>query len=269
MEVVPPALLESLCPGAIRTVVEPLAGGVSATTLGADLTSASGDVRRVVIRHRPDPDGRLSITREYALLEALHAEGVVVPRPLLLWSADTMVMERVEGTSAPPARGAMAMADVLASIHAHQGRARHGLPPREDPTSVVARLGAPTPPPATPCLLHGDYWAANLLWRNERIVAVLDWEDAAVGDPLSDVAAARAELEIAAGYDASEAFTARYFAATGRVRDGLVAWDLYVSTTALDHMDAWGLPADVLEHRRTTTRAFQQRAIETAKLLKG
>jgi aminoglycoside phosphotransferase (APT) family kinase protein len=37
-------------------------------------------------------------------------------------------------------------------------------------------------------LLHGDYRLPNLMWHEGRISAVLDWELAFVGDPLSDLA---------------------------------------------------------------------------------
>jgi aminoglycoside phosphotransferase (APT) family kinase protein len=33
-----------------------------------------------------------------------------------------------------------------------------------------------------------------VLWRDGRIVAVIDWEDAQVGDPLADLANTRLEL---------------------------------------------------------------------------
>jgi aminoglycoside phosphotransferase (APT) family kinase protein len=37
-------------------------------------------------------------------------------------------------------------------------------------------------------LLHGDYRLPNLMWKDGKLVGVLDWELARVGDPLSDVA---------------------------------------------------------------------------------
>jgi hypothetical protein len=36
-------------------------------------------------------------------------------------------------------------------------------------------------------LVHGDYRVGNLVWRAGRIVAVLDWEGAGIGDPLEDL----------------------------------------------------------------------------------
>ncbi len=43
-------------------------------------------------------------------------------------------------------------------------------------------------------LLHGDLWPGNVLWQDGRLVAVVDWEDGAVGAPLIDVASARGDL---------------------------------------------------------------------------
>ncbi|MBW2314209.1 MAG: phosphotransferase family protein, partial [Deltaproteobacteria bacterium] len=37
-------------------------------------------------------------------------------------------------------------------------------------------------------LLHGDYRLPNLMWKDGKLVGVLDWELARVGDPLSDLA---------------------------------------------------------------------------------
>ena len=38
------------------------------------------------------------------------------------------------------------------------------------------------------CLLHGDYRPGNFVFREKRIVAILDWETAHLGDPMEDVA---------------------------------------------------------------------------------
>ena len=56
-------------------------------------------------------------------------------------------------------------------------------------------------------LLHGDFWPGNTLWRDGKLVAVIDWEDAALGDPLADLARSRLEVLWAYGGDAMHAFT--------------------------------------------------------------
>ncbi len=85
-----------------------------------------------------------------------------------------------------------------------------------------------------------------LLWHEGRLVAVLDWEDTAIGDPLADVACARVELECAAGDEMAKAFSRAYFERTGADDTRLPAWGLYVSTSALQYMDSWGLARDAL-----------------------
>jgi aminoglycoside phosphotransferase (APT) family kinase protein len=52
-----------------------------------------------------------------------------------------------------------------------------------------AALERSVPPDARPGIVHGDYRLDNLLVdRADRVAAVLDWEMATLGDPLTDVA---------------------------------------------------------------------------------
>ncbi|WP_187369158.1 phosphotransferase family protein [Baekduia soli] len=46
---------------------------------------------------------------------------------------------------------------------------------------------APDGDPDDMVLIHGDFKVGNFIWRDERIVAFLDWEGAMVGDPLQDL----------------------------------------------------------------------------------
>ena len=48
------------------------------------------------------------------------------------------------------------------------------------------------------------------MWRDGRLVAVIDWEDARIGDPLADLACARVELRCEYGSEATGSFTERY-----------------------------------------------------------
>lgn len=36
-------------------------------------------------------------------------------------------------------------------------------------------------------LVHGDFKVGNLMWRDRAVVALLDWELAALGDPTQDI----------------------------------------------------------------------------------
>jgi aminoglycoside phosphotransferase (APT) family kinase protein len=54
---------------------------------------------------------------------------------------------------------------------------------------VGERLGASIPEPQPPAVVHGDYRIGNVMVGGEpvRIVAVLDWEMGAIGDPRADL----------------------------------------------------------------------------------
>jgi aminoglycoside phosphotransferase (APT) family kinase protein len=110
---------------------------------------------------------------------------------------------------------------VLAEIH-QVAIADLAFLPERTLTDVPLRRRNP------PVLLHGHLWPGNVLWQDGRLVAVLDWEDAAIGDPLADVANARLELLWARGAEAKDEFTRWY--------RSLVPG---VDVTDLPHWDRW------------------------------
>ena len=99
---------------------------------------------------------------------------------------------------------------------------------------LYARLAAGVPPESTPGIVHGDYRLDNVLIDatpegGDRLTAVLDWEMATLGDPLTDLAlmllyqrlgAAAGSLvsDVAAapGYLTEDEILARYAAGGGR-----------------------------------------------------
>ncbi len=52
---------------------------------------------------------------------------------------------------------------------------------------VGRELAATVPEPLPPTVVHGDYRLGNMVVRDGRIVAVLDWEMGTIGDPRADV----------------------------------------------------------------------------------
>ena len=76
------------------------------------------------------------------------------------------------------------------------------------------------PAPEHPVLVHGDYRMGNLIVDGDRIAAVLDWEMAAPGDALADVAWCFIPLWAPPGVD-ERALVGRYAERTGtEVDDG-------------------------------------------------
>ena len=48
-------------------------------------------------------------------------------------------------------------------------------------------LAAPAPLSGPPALIHGDPKLSNLMWQDQRITAMLDWEMALNGEPLANL----------------------------------------------------------------------------------
>ena len=61
-------------------------------------------------------------------------------------------------------------------------------------------LAAQVPVERRPTLVHGDYHPGNMLFRDNQVVAILDWEIAEIGQPLLDLGA----LSIVAGHHPGE-----------------------------------------------------------------
>lgn len=121
----------------------------------------------------------------------------------------------------------------------------------EEMTSLKALIeGIPSTFCGDQKLLHGDYWPENVMWKDEEIVAIIDWEDAAIGDPLSDVACCYLELRYIYWTDGADKFVNAYaeFAPIDPTRFQL--WKIHVSAAAQKFMGLWGLPAEKEAHKR-------------------
>jgi len=95
-----------------------------------------------------------------------------------------------------------------------------------DEGRIRETLAAATPFPRqnAPALLHGDYWPGNILWQAGRLAAVIDWEDAELGDPLADLAISRLIFYGFYGREAMQAFTRQYLAKTAIDPRSLPYW---------------------------------------------
>ncbi len=280
-------------PGARLVRFWRLEGGVSATTHGVELETPDGRSRRAVIRQLGGADwkpleSRAAVT-EHALLEALKRENLPVPEPYLaddsghILPRPFVAMEFVDGATeikmaALP--GALSqLADALSRLHSVDidRSGLPSLPPADNPRTRLwhylpegplrHRLEAAIASQATttvntPSLLHGDFWPGNWLWHQGKLAAIIDWEDAALGDPLADIACARVELLCAYGSEAMDSFTRLYRSQSEIDWSELPLWEVYVSAAALATMSQWGLSPVVEAARRGATQRFIKRAVE-------
>ena len=168
--------------------------------------------------------GPADIPRQARIMAALHAQGLPVPaiaatspdpvvdgRPFVLMEAvDGDRVETALDTGSNPLQLAASAVDVLRRLQAVpiENTGIGG----EDPMPLAGELArwtwlmdrAPAeltgqaprlaqllaeqqPRPGPPVLVHGDYHLSNMLFKGGRVVAVVDWEIAQLGQPLLDL----------------------------------------------------------------------------------
>lgn len=287
------AVAERVLPGSRLCTARRLAGGVSADVHALELEGTDGRRRTVVVRQHGAVEGKprhgQEAAMEYELLQALHGRGLAVPEPLLLDTTGVLlpgpflVTEFVDGAVDVPADALDTCLDVMAATLARL----HTLPTEGLP-ELPLRI-APLPelfdylPESNewhalrehlagwtdsayqdrPVLLHGDFWPGNLLWRKRRLVAILDWEDAALGDPASDVAGCRLELLWKHGPAAVDHFTRSFVRECPLDPHRLALWEVYVGSAAARFMGTWGLEPNREAEMRTKAQAFVRDAGRT------
>jgi aminoglycoside phosphotransferase (APT) family kinase protein len=268
-------------PGAQLAFAERLTGGVSAEVHRLDLRWPDGRGERLVLRAHGATHNGHPAALEYALLATLRDLGVPVAEPLQLDDTRQLLPEPylilafVEGTTAIPATQAdrciSRMGELLAQVHDTPIAALPKLPHRTAPLpelfdylptgpawrELTAQLRDITDAPYAGDLrlLHGDFWPENLLWQTDDQVVILDWEDAALGDPLSDVASARVELRYKFGRDAMTAFTQAYARHHAVEPRRLALWQIYVAAAAAHFMSQWRLDPAREAHMRAEALA--------------
>lgn len=272
-------LIHRLYPRSTLRRVWALEGGVSSDVTALEIEKADGTLQKIVVRRHGAAelaDDQGIAAREYKVLQVLHTAGLPVPAPIHLdetgefFAEPCLVLDYVEGDwqAAPEDldQRLNLLAEMLARIHRIAGddarlsflprqvardSALLAAPPAEldDDRSeglIRAALADAWPPPARNALvlLHGDFWPGNVLWRDERVAAVIDWEDAAVGDPVADVSVTRLELLWAHGAAAMQVFTDRYAAITDVDLTDLACWDLCAALRPIPWFSGWGLSAE-------------------------
>ncbi|MCR9259970.1 MAG: phosphotransferase [Pseudomonadaceae bacterium] len=270
----------------------PLTGGVSASIDALELELPDGQQTRFVVRRSRDHEWKdqteHTIEIEFNLQQALFQEGLPVAEQVLLdTTCKTLptpfaVMKMVDGsTEVPDAKVESAMrsmAEFLLRLHQLDPErvAVPGLPAREDPVAGALVYIPDTPQwselrqaisrwqtadvPAS--ILHGDFWPGNIIWHNDQIAAVIDWEDAATGTPVSDIACCRAEIMAMYGPQAVTLFTDHYHSQSALDFSDQPLWDAYCGFAALATMHSWGLNPDDEAARRSSTELFVKQAAD-------
>ena len=239
-------------------------------------------VRRLVLltHSQADRERNPQIARdEFRLLKTLKAAGMPVPAALLLCEAQEspfLLTSFVQGASRLETDDVPAfcrkLAAVLCAVHAVD-LLEHELAFLPQLTDSIAG-GAPLPNATqerihvalkralpkvefnAPTLLHGDYWLGNLLWKGDQLEAIIDWEDAMIGDPLADLGKSRLEILWALGEEAMALYTQYHLALNpGLDASALPFWDLW-GASRLQHYASFASDAGRVPQMRAQYETF-------------
>lgn len=283
------AVASALYPDATLVKAQRLTGGVSADVFRLDFAD-NEKTPSVVLRIHGETHSGHPAKLEFALLKALAASGIPVAEPLHCDDSVEVIEEHyltmalIDGSTgvAPEfAKQAIeSMARMLSDIHRVPTADLPKLPTRTQtypevlnylPTGEewggLAELLEQKPMIYHGPLffLHGDFWPENIMWRDQQIVGVLDWEDAALGDPLCDVASAMLELRYFYGEQGAQQFFDFYQTDHDIVEDRLAHWQIYTAAAAQKYMGQWGLPVAREAHMRETALQYIREAWEKLK----
>ena len=289
--------LERIVPGSSLLKIELLPGSFSNHTHLVEVCLPNGNRYKLVVRRYKvfgDYDRGEKARREFKTFELLNKHHVPAPEPLLLDESGDMlgspgiVTRFVEGNlimDVPPDSidWARKLASTLAGIHSIPcGRAekefllmgndqaawflKYDTPPsymQNYPGGVelwsLMRDLSSQLRADTPSLLHIDYWSGNILWHENEISAVLDWEEAAYGDPAVDVAYARMHLVLMGAPDAADEFLRVYESEIGHKIKNLGFWELAASVRPMIDPVDWNV------HETGSNKDVFMEFIESAK----
>jgi len=271
-------LLKTISPGSTLKSISEVEGSYSNYTHLIEAELPGGEISRFIIRCYAifsNYDRGEKAHREFKALELAYKHGIPVPKPLyldetgLILKMPGIVTEYVDGridlNPRDPDRWAEAMAETLVKIHS--------LPCNIDEDSFVLNANQEASwflrddylpdfiksyPRGTdvlkaafklsqdiekvkPCLVHIDYWPGNILWKDDHIVAVVDWEEAAYGDPVIDVAYARMEMSILGFSSAAVKFLSVYEKLSGKQATNLLFWELAAAARPMYSPETWNI----------------------------
>ena len=290
-------LLERIAPGSSLTKIELLPGSFSNHTHLVAARLPNGNPYKIVVRRYKvfgDYDRGEKAHREFRTFELLNRHRVPAPEPLLLdVSGDVLgspgiVTRFVDGhlmmdVPSDPLEWSRKLARTLAAIHSipcgeHEQKfllngneqaawfMNYDSPPRymqeysggpdlwSEMRELFSRLV-----PDVPSLLHIDYWSGNILWAKNEISAVLDWEEAAYGDPAVDVAYARMNIVLMGAPEAADEFLQVYESEFGRRVMNLGFWELAASVRPMTDPVDWNV------HETGTNRDVFTKFIDESK----
>ncbi len=306
-----PLLMEKIIalvePGGSLVRQWPLGGGISCSMTALEIKTPNGMNQRLVVREVGEwsfENYPNSVQNEYELLRYLRdcEIPVAIPRHFdlscKLLARPFLVLDYVEGspdlTVGDRTQRVTIMAENLAKIHsvdvavpalAFMKPSAINIRPTDDRLDddlqegkirsvLESMIGQVAENRYT--FRHGDYWPGNMVWKNDQLAAVIDWEETSIGDPLFDVAITRLDVLWAYGEEAMLTFTNAYQDKVDLDYTFLPWWDLRISLRPMQNISTWATSFPLLGRTDVTSdsmtsahRWFVDLAIDALRHSKG
>jgi len=260
-------LTEILSPEGDLIYFSRLEGGVSCDVFLLEVKEGT-KINKFVVRTEGLPTSENTVETEFYLLKSISnkqvptAEAFYFDNSCEILDKPFMVMSFLEGTIFEHKEREFSFLEIMAKqlIRIHQTDIAYlpELPLRTDPldglisylpkesrwnelSSLIKGLNKEIFE-GEKVFLHGDFWLGNLLWKDSLIVGILDWEYAAIGDPLSDLATACLEVRYEVGIEGIEIFKHTYSNFLDIDEYRLSLWLIFVASSTLHFIDEWKLP---------------------------
>ncbi|MFE5429105.1 phosphotransferase family protein [Peribacillus simplex] len=274
-----------------------LKGGISAQVTGLEILQSSGRIVKIIVRQHGDNDLKRNpniAADEHKLLGILKAAGLPVPMPYYfeqsceIFSKPCILLEFIEGKSEfTPSNlndHILQMAINLAKIHrVNCADLSLSFLPKVENTYVamlnkkervildetlnlsmirdLLKSFMPLPSKNKEVILHGDYWPGNILWKEDKLVSIIDWEDSGLGDPLADLANSQLEISYHFGMQAMNDFTHQYKSMMPELNfTNLPFWQLFAALR-LSAFPEWGLEKSKEKSWKKIHKSFVRQAI--------
>tara|TARA_Y100001970_G_scaffold67351_1_gene85847 strand:+ start:71 stop:949 length:879 start_codon:yes stop_codon:yes gene_type:complete len=261
--------------------VSELSGGFSTDVFLLELTK-SENISKLVLRMEAGLPSENSAKTEYKLLECLKETTIPSAVPVYLDSSGShlgrpfFISSYIEGTqnlgSKDDAFFIETIANQLKDIHMVNTDNLPKLPLRVDPLEglldylpkkdnwieireYIKELSFEKYN-ADFKLLHGDFWPGNLLWKSDNIVGVVDWDYAAIGDPLYDLAVSCLMFRYLYGRQDMESFKVAYIDQSEFDEKRFLLWSINIASSTLYFINEWRL-----------TNEDKDKMIDAAKLI--
>ena len=261
--------------------VSELSGGFSTDVFLLELTK-SENISKLVLRMEAGLPSENSAKTEYKLLECLKETTIPSAVPVYLDSSGShlgkpfFISSYIEGTqnlgSKDDAFFIETIANQLKNIHMVNTDNLPKLPLRVDPLEglldylpkkdnwieireYIKELSFEKYNEDFK-LLHGDFWPGNLLWKSHNIVGVVDWDYAAIGDPLYDLAVSCLMFRYLYGRQDMESFKVAYIDQSEFDEKRFLLWSINIASSTLYFINEWRL-----------TNEDKDKMIDTAKLI--